>query len=157
MRYLIALLFLCLSCAAAAAQERHVGYYYPEITSEEQFARVIVAPAPTDRDLRVTFVTGLTRAQLDAPESPRFVFFAKGAMAEDLIIVALDDEVFRTLYRARAVLAQMTSNIRSNGFLEEQGLRSAATFFDMLQLLEFDTLVISDGNTWSHKVTFERD
>ena len=87
---------------------------------------------------------------------PRFVFFAKGSDAKHLSVVALDDGVFSTLFRARAVLAQMTSNMRNNDFFRQQELQHVATFFDLLQLMEFDTLVISDGETWSHQVNFVR-
>ncbi|MEO0746454.1 MAG: hypothetical protein AAFY49_14005, partial [Pseudomonadota bacterium] len=68
-----------------------------------------------------------------------------------------DDDVFSTIYRARAVMAQMTSNMRSNEFFRSQGLEYVATFYDLLQIMEFDTLVISDGETWSHQVNFFRE
>ena len=72
-------------------------------------------------------------------------------------LLALDDDVFATLYRARAVMAQMTVNVRDGGFFVDQNLQFVATFYDLLQLLEFDTLVISDGKSWSHKVDFVRE
>jgi hypothetical protein len=152
--------WVALACALAlpaAASDRHEGYYYPKVTSTERFERVMVEAPPASRDLRVEFITGLTAAQLDAPANPRFVFFAKGTEAQDLILVALDDDVFATLYRARAVLAQMTSNLRSNIFFREQDLHLDATFYDMLQFLDFETLVISDGEDWSHRVEFIRE
>ena len=140
-----------------AAEERYEGYYYPEISSSETFERVISDAPPASRGVRVDFVTNLTIAQLAAPESPRFVFFAKGSEAETLVVVALDDEVFRTLYRARAILAQMTSNVRQNDIFRQESLKFTATFFDLLQLLEFETMVISDGDSWAHQVTFIRN
>ncbi len=152
-------LFLALIVAvpAATAQERYEGYYYPDVTSQEQFTRVIRDGPPPNKGVRVDFVTNLTAAQLAAPESPRFVFFAKGADAKHLNIIALDDEIFSTLFRARAVMAQMTSNMRNNAFFRDQGLEFVATFYDLLQIMEFDTLVISDGATWAHQVNFYRD
>lgn len=144
------------SATTAAAQVRYEGYYYPEVTSQEEFTRVIREGPTPNKGVRVEFVTNLTAAQLAAPESPRFVFFAKGADARHLNVIALDDEVFSTLFRARAVMAQMTSNMRNNEFFREQQLEFVATFYDLLQLMEFDTLVISDGETWSHQVNFFR-
>ncbi len=88
------------------------SYYYPPVDSEEVFARDLTTAPPADRAVRVGFTTQITKAQLAAPESPRFVIFAKGDEARQMIIVALDDQVFRTIYRARAVLAQLTSNVR---------------------------------------------
>ncbi|WP_147108526.1 hypothetical protein [Tateyamaria sp. syn59] len=141
---------------AAHAQERYEGYYYPDVTSTEDFTRVIRQAPQSSKGVRVEFVTNLTVAQLAAPESPRFVFFAKGEDAKHLNVIALDDDVFSTLFRARAVLAQMTSNMRNNDFFRAQELQFVATFFDLLQLMEFDTLVISDGETWAHQVNFVR-
>ena len=148
---------LCMTALTAHAQERYEGYYYPEVTSQEQFSRVIRQGPTSNKGVRVEFVTNLTAAQLAAPESPRFVFFAKGADARHLNIIALDDDVFSTIYRARAVMAQMTSNMRSNEFFRSQGLEYVATFYDLLQIMEFDTLVISDGETWTHQVNFFRE
>ncbi|MEO0819456.1 MAG: hypothetical protein AAF074_03425 [Pseudomonadota bacterium] len=137
---------------ARAAQE---GYYYPPITSEERFSRTLTGVPPAARPVRVGFVVQITKAQLEAPETPRFVIFAKGKEAEHMIIVALDDEVFRTLYRARAVLAQLTSNARGTDFFKQSGIQNVATWFDLAKLLGFEDIVISDGDSWSHRVILE--
>ncbi len=154
-----ALLFaLALVAAPAAAQDedRYAGYHYPPVTSEETFSRVI-APGtpPAGQDVRVNFVTSITKAQLAAPESPRFVIFEKGARSSHLIVVALDDEIFRSLFRARAVLAQLTSNMRGTEFFRQQNLHLEGTLYDMLQIMGFETLTLTDGATWSHRVTFK--
>ncbi len=156
-RLLALIVALCIPALTAHAQDRYEGYYYPDVTSQEQFSRVIRQGPQSSKSVRVEFVTNLTAAQLAAPESPRFVFFAKGADAKHLNLIALDDDAFSTLYRARAVMAQMTSNMRNNDFFRAQGLEYVATFYDLLQIMEFDTLVISDGETWSHQVNFYRD
>ncbi len=138
----------------ADADDRYAGYYYPPVTSEEVFSRVIANAPPSNAEIRTNFVTSITRAQLEAPESPRFVIFEKGKGSTDLIIIALDDEVFKTLYRARALLAQVTSNMRGTEFFRQQNLHIEGTLYDMLMIMQFDSLVISDGETWSHRVTF---
>ncbi|MFK7944233.1 MAG: hypothetical protein AB8B85_15155 [Paracoccaceae bacterium] len=149
----IAVLFAgLLSAVPAHADDSRVGYYYPAITSEEEFRRSFPEPPPADRGVRVNFVTEITKAQLDAPESPRFAVFAKGQGAEHMVIIALDDEIFRTLYRARAQLAQLTSNARSTDFFIQNNIQFHATWFDLAKLLGFDDIVISDGVTWSHKI-----
>ena len=154
---LAAIFITAMTTVSAHAQERYEGYYYPEVTSQEEFSRVIRQGPASNKGVRVEFVTNLTAAQLAAAESPRFVFFAKGADAKHLNIIALDDDVFSSIYRARAVMAQMTSNMRNNDFFRAQGLEFVATFYDLLQIMEFDTLVISDGETWSHQVNFYRE
>ncbi len=131
------------------------SYYYPPVNSEDVFARDLAVGPPASRAVRVGFTTQITKAQLDAPESPRFVIFAKGDEARHMIIVALDDEVFKTIYRARAVLAQLTSNVRGTDFFINSNIQDHATWFDLAKLLGFEDLVISDGATWSHRVIFE--
>ena len=130
------------------------GYYYPPVSSEEVFAREIAAGPLMDRTVRVGFITQITKAQLAVPGGPRFVIFAKGGEAQHMIIVALDDQVFKTIYRARAVLAQLTSSARGADFFVNK-VQDHATWFDLANLLGFEDLVISDGATWSHRVIFE--
>ena len=153
---LVSLLAALVLATAVAAEDRYVGYYYPEIGSEETFDRVVRDAQGAGKAVRIDFVNVLTSAQLEAPESPRFVFYAKGADSKTLILVALDDEVFKTLYRARALLAQLTVSVRKGGFFREEQLQYVATFYDLLQLMQFDELVISDGENWSHRVNFVR-
>lgn len=140
--------------SGAVAQERE-GYYYPEIASEEVFKRDMIEGPPADREVRVRFITQITKAQLAAPENPPFVIFEKGAESQHMIIVALNDEVFRTLHRARAVLAQLTANARGTEFFRESGVDIRATWFDLAKMLGFEDVVISDGHSWSHRVILE--
>lgn len=139
-----------------AAQDRYAGYYYPEVGSEETFDRAVRSSEGASKAVRIDFVNTLTKAQLFAPESPRFVFFSKGAEANTLILVALDDEIFSTVYRARALLAQLTVSVRTGGYFVQQDLQYVATFYDLLQLMAFDELIISDGQNWAHRVIFSR-
>jgi len=156
MTNLIAVLAALVLAGAVAAEDRYVGYYYPEVSSEETFDRVVRASQGAGKAVRIDFVNVLTTAQLEAPESPRFVFFTKGEAAKTLILVALDDEVFSTIYRARAIMAQLTVSVRKGGFFRTEELQYVATFYDLLQLMQFDELVISDGQNWSHRVNFTR-
>ncbi len=151
---IIAVSLAVASFGGAAWAAGRDSYYYPPVNSEEVFARdLALAPIPR-RAVRVGLITRITRTQLAAPESPRFVIFAKGDEAKHMIIIALDDQVFKTIYRARAVLAQLTSNARSADFFTSN-IEDYATWFDLAKLLGFDDLVISDGATWSHRVIFE--
>jgi hypothetical protein len=143
------------SLAGAALAEGADSYYYPPISSDEIFSRDLGAAPPAGRAVRVGFTTQITKAQLAAPDSPRFVIFAKGDEAQHMIVIALDDQVFKTIYRARAVLAQLTSNARGTDFFIENGIEFHATWFDLSKLLGFEDLVISDGANWSHRVVFE--
>jgi hypothetical protein len=157
LRALMAIL-LVLTAASARADEtddRFEGYYYPPVNSTESFGRSRANAPTADRAVRVTFVTQLTKAMLNAPDTPPYVLFAKGADADRLILIGLDDEMFKTLYRARAVLAQLTSNARGTEFFIRSQQQTTATFFDLLVLLGFKSLVVSDGERWAHKIVFE--
>ena len=155
MHKLIAAALAATLVATAAAADEREGYYYPEVTSEEVFARTMLEVPPAEPAARVRFIVHVTKAQLAAPDNPRFVIFEKGGEAQHMIIVALDDEIFATPYRARAVLAQLTANVRGTEFFEEFGLVTEATWFDLAKLLGFEDVVISDGRDWSHRVVLE--
>ncbi len=135
--------------------ERYEGYYHPPITSTEVFGRPRPNAPEANRAVRVTFVTQLTKAMMDAPDTPPYALFAKGGEADTLILVGLDDQMFKTLYRARAVLAQLTSNARGTEFFVRSEQQTTATFFDLLVLLGFKRLVVTDGAVWAHQVNFE--
>jgi hypothetical protein len=140
-------------CAQAQAPERE-GYYYPPIGSTEVFARALAESVEGDRLTRIGFVTQFTTQQLAAPYPPRFALFAKGADADEMIIVALDDEIFVTLQRARGVMAQLSAPARATEFFARRRQSDQATFYDMLKVMGFASLTISDGRSWSHQVLF---
>jgi len=151
-RLAVALTLAVAVSTPAKAEDKREGYYYPAVTSEETFVRSLGNTPPANRAVRANFITEITKAQLDAPEAPQFVVFAKGAAAEHMVILAIDDEVFRTLYRARAVMAQLTSNARGTDFFKSNNLQFVATWFDLAKILGFEDIVISDGVTWSHRI-----
>ncbi len=152
-----------LLCAAAiagfaalpAAADRQEGYYYPPVTSEEEFSRSLISGPPADQGAREAFVVLINKALLEAPDNPMFSLFAKGKDSRRLIMVGLEDEPFRTLFRARGVLAQLTYNLRGTAFFVEQGLETEATFYDLLQMLDFESLTVTNGLDWTHRVYFK--
>lgn len=146
---------LSLPAAAGADDDSREDYYYPPVTSEEEFKRDLGTGPPTDRAVRVAFINEVTRAQFDAPSKPRLAIFAKGAEADHMIITALDDQIFKSLFRARAVLAQMTASARQTDFFVKTGINLHATWFDLAKLLGFVDIVITDGEGWAHRVVLE--
>lgn len=151
----IACLAVLLFGSPVAAEDERAGYYYPPVGSDEVFEREIGQGPPTDRAVRVAFINEVTRAQTEEPSKPRIAIFAKGAEAQHMIVTALDDEVFRTLFRARAVLAQMTAAARRTEFFVDAGINLHATWFDLAKLLGFEDIVITDGATWSHRIVLK--
>jgi hypothetical protein len=155
LRSVVAVLTVIAALRPAGAEDRHAGYYYPAPQTIETYrARGELLPG-SDRLRRVGFVIALTRQMLDKPYAPQFAVFAKGDDAEKLIIVALEDGVIDTLYRARALLAMLTSVARAAPLFQEIGAVDYLTFFDLLDMIGFRQLTISDGDRFAHQVVFE--
>jgi hypothetical protein len=141
--------------APAGADDRHVGYYYPPPQTIETYqARADTLP-DSDSTRRIGFVVELTQQMLSNPYAPDFAVFAKGEQAEKMLIVALRDNVIDTLYRARALLAMLTSVARATPLFQDYGVAEVFTFFDLLKILGFSQLTISDGDGFAHQVLIE--
>ena len=135
--------------------DRHAGYYYPNPSSEEVYVARAQTMPQSNRSSRIGFVTAFTARQLERAVSPEFVMFAKGAEAQKLIIVSLDDHRVNSLYRARALFAMMTAMSRVLPIFREFGVEDSFTFFDLAKLLGFTQITISDGHDFAHQVFLE--
>jgi len=140
---------------AAQAQDRHAGYYYPEPQTREIYIARSQTLAEANRALRIGFVTGTSLQQFEHPYPPQVAIFAKGTEAEKLIIVGLVDGRVDTLYRARAIFANMTAAARQLPAFAEMGVQDYFTFFDLAKMLGFKQITISDGRTFAHRVVIE--
>ena len=141
--------------AQSRAEDRHAGYYYPDVTSHETYvARAQLLPQ-AGREMRIGFVVAQTLGQRERAYPPRFALFAKGAEAEKMIIVGLDETSFATLYRARGVLAQMTAIARSTEFFRNLAVEDYFTFFDLARMLGFEQITVSNGRDFAHQITLE--
>jgi hypothetical protein len=139
----------------AGAQDRHVGYYYPPPQTIETYEARAETLEDSNRTRRIGFVVELTQQMLSNPSAPEFAVFATGDEAETLLIVALKDNVLDTIYRARALLAMLTSVARATPLFQDYGVAEVFTFFDLLKILGFDQLTISDGDGFAHQVLLE--
>jgi hypothetical protein len=138
-----------------AAESHHEGYYYPKITSREVYkARTKTLPK-MNRHERLLFVSATTEQQGSASYAPRYVVFAKGDEAEKLIIVGLDDQTLGTIYRERALLAALSSLARLTPLLRDADLEDTLTFYDLVKMMGFTQITISDGRRVSHRVTLQ--
>lgn len=141
-----------LAAQTVVKKDRHAGYYYPAPQTVEEYVARAVTLKDSDRARRMRFVTQLTKELLSKPYPPQFVVFAKGSDAEKMIIVGLYDNGYNTLYRARALLAELSAVARLSPIFKEYGVESVFTFFDLLKLLGFTKLTISDGDRFAHQV-----
>ncbi len=87
--------------------------------------------------------------------APSYAIFAKGDASQKLIIVALMDGHLNTVYRARALLATFTSVARSTAFFQQNTQPDEATFLDLLKLLGFRQVTISDGRDFAHQIIID--
>ena len=140
---------------AGWAADRHVGYYYPEPTSREVYDARVPALHDSDRLRRIGFVTVLTAEMLKNPYPPQFAIFAKGAESEKLIIAALTDNGYNTIYRARALFAMLTAMARATQFFKEQPAADRYTFFDLAKLLGFELITFTDGDKFAHQIVLQ--
>ena len=130
-------------------RDRHDDYYYPALTSSEVYVSPAEVLPGSDHVRRIGFVVGLTQQQFGRGYAPEVAIFAKGADAEKLIIVALNGDSIITLYQARAMLAQMTALARATPIFIENRIEDSHNFLDLLRMLGFSQLTISNGQTYS--------
>lgn len=146
---------LLLTAPAVRADDRHEGYYYPEVTSSEVYRSRIQTLADSDRTRRIGFVTGVTTGQTERPYAPITAMFAKGTEAEKLILIGLQNGPLDTLYRARAVLAMLTATARTTAVFRDLDPLAQYTFLDLLKLLGFTQITVSDGKSWAHRIDID--
>jgi hypothetical protein len=140
---------------AAEEQSGHEGYYYPKPQTLEHFVSSTITLPESDKVRRQSFVIGMTKQLLDGKYAPGFAVFAKGNQSEKLIIVGMIDGQLNTVYRARALLAELTAVARSTPFFQQNTQPEEATFFDFMKLLGFRQITITDGREFAHQVVID--
>ena len=146
---------ILLAASPGRADDKYAGYYYPPPQDTETYAARVKPLADAKREQRIAFVTGVTQQLISGKYPPTFAIFAKGDDADKMIIVALQEGQINTLYRARALLANLTALSRLTPFFRENAIADQGTFFDLLKLLGFTQVTISDGDKFAHQVKLE--
>ncbi|MEX1035742.1 MAG: hypothetical protein WDZ54_07275 [Sneathiella sp.] len=143
---------LVITLPVAAEQDRYVGYYYPAPTQIEIYC-ARVSPLPDmDRRRRVGFVIGIKEGMVNQPYESAYSVFVKGGDSRKLIIVAKTDGHLKTIYRVRALLADLTNSARTTPIFEESGAPENLTFLDLITFLGFETITLSDGDRFTHQI-----
>jgi len=137
------------------ADDRYVGYYYPKPTSTEVFESSMQTIQGAERPQRIQFVTVVSQGTIQSAYRVPYAVFAKGEKADRMIIVGMQQGELNTVYRMRALLANMTTMSRLSPFFQERTVAEDATFFDLLKLLGFRELTITDGEKLTHQVTIK--
>jgi len=138
--------------APDAATDRHAGDY---TQNRIAFISIRHGPAPLpdmNRQRRIAFVISISTDALSKLYAPAYFFFAKGGDAEKLIIVNNQTGRLDAVYRARALLATMTSIARTMPILREHQVRDWFTFLRSGEMMGFEKVALSDGNAFAHQV-----
>jgi len=152
LRLAVAGLLVALAGPASAQEGAHAGYYYPEPQSREEYVSRARTMLDADRSRRLQFTQALTLGQLERPYPPSFAIFAKGDEAEKLIIVSMSAGYADTLYRMRGFLALLTHVARESPLFQTFKVEEIFTFFDLLKLLGFQQLTVTDGDRYAHQI-----
>jgi hypothetical protein len=136
----------------AEEESTHEGYYYPKPQTLEHYVSRTITLAESDKVRRQAFIIGMTKQLLDGKYAPSFAIFAKGGQSEKLIVVGMVDGQLNTIYRARALLAQLTAVARATPFFQQNTQPEESTFFDFMKLLGFHQITITDGRAFAHQV-----
>ena len=149
----VVLAFVC--CAVpVSANDRHAGYYYPKPVTTEAYRSRTRTLSDASRQARVAFVTSVTKSMVkNCSYPPQFAMYSKGSRQQKLIIVGLRNDAYNTIFRARALLAQLTAVARTIRLIRERMKPSHLTFLDFLNLMGFEQLTVSDGKEFSHQIT----
>jgi hypothetical protein len=149
----MALAALLLLGQPARAADRQAGYYYPKPKTSEVYVSLAATLIDATRGHRLAFVNDFTAAQLSRPHQPDIALFAKGDDAEKLIIVSLTEGYANTLFRMRALMAMLTSTVRQTDLFRQLEVDELFTFVDLLKMLGFKQLTLSNGRDFAHQVT----
>ena len=109
----------------------------------------------SDRSRRLGFVTALSKEFDARPYPPNYLVFAKGDDADKLIIIGMMDGQFNTVFRTRALLADLTASARLTQFFQKNAIAEYATFLDFLKLLGFKQVTITDGVAFAQQIKIE--
>ena len=141
--------------ATPPGEDRYIGYYYPKPTSTEVFESQMQTIGTMDRAQRIQFVTIVSQGTIQAAYRVPYAVFAKGDKGDKMIIVGMQAGELNTVYRMRALLANLTTMSRLSPFFQEKTVAEDATFFDLLKLLGFQSVTITDGEKTTHQVTIK--
>lgn len=153
--FLILAAFASSAGAQTAGYDRHQGYYYPAPQTVETYVARVPELPEAERRRRIAFVIGVTGQAMRSPFPPQYAIFAKGDEAEKMIIVGLSDDRYNTIYRMRALLAMLTSMARTTPVFRDTAVSEDLTFLDMLKMMGFRRLTITDGATIAHQINIK--
>lgn len=143
------------AAGAPAVEDKYVGYYYPKPTTVENYTSPMQTIQGAERAQRVQFVTVVSQGTIQSAYRVPYSVFVKGDKAEKMIIVGLQPGELASIYRIRAILANMTTMSRLSPFFQERTVAEDANFYDLLKMLGFTQLTATDGEKLSYQVNIK--
>ncbi len=148
----LSLLLLSGFSAVAQKSDRYVGYYYPAPQHIEVYC-ARVDPFPNiDKKRRVGFIIGIKNGMSKQPYATPYAVFAKGGTSDKLLIISKQNGYLDTVYRARALLAELSTSARTTPIFAKSAAPEELTFLDLITMLGFTKVTLSDGDGFAHQV-----
>jgi len=137
------------------AAARHAGYYYPELSSRENYWSFAQPLPNSSKRSRIGLTVGLNAQQRKRAYAPPYHIFAKGAEAQKMIIVSTDGEKYNTLFRLRALLASLSADARSSELFRKLQNPEDANFLDLARMAGFSLVTLTDGDKIAHQIELQ--
>ncbi len=138
--------------SSSAANDRYVGYYYPAPNQVELYCSRVPHLKDANKKRRVGFIIGIKDGMNKQPYESPYAVFAKGGESDKLIIIAKQDGYLGTVYRARALLADLSTSARTTPIFAQSQAPEELTFLDLISLLGFEKVTLSDGDAFAHQI-----
>lgn len=140
------------SVSAQNAPDKYIGRYYPAPQLIEVYCAKVNPLPDANKKRRIGFIIGIKTGNQKQPYATPYAVFAKGGQSHKLMIIAKQDGYLNTIYRSRAVLADLTTSARTTPIFAQSNAADRLTFLDLLTILGFQSVTLSDGNGFAHQV-----
>ncbi|WP_025900175.1 hypothetical protein [Sneathiella glossodoripedis] len=140
------------SLAHATLNDRYIGYYYPAPNQTELYCSRVPNLKDANKRRRVGFIIGIKEGMNKQPYESPYAVFAKGNESTKLIIISKQDGYLGTVYRARALLADLSTSARTTPIFAQSNAPEELTFLDLIGLLGFKSVTLSDGDAFAHQI-----
>lgn len=140
------------SATANTASDRYIGYYYPAPGQIEIYCARLPILKDSNKKRRVGFIIGIKDGMNKQPYESPYAVFAKGSESAKLIVISKMDGYLETVYRARALLADLSTSARTTPIFAKSQAPEELTFLDLISLLGFQSVTLSDGNSFAHQI-----
>ncbi len=136
--------------------DEHAGYFYPIPKSIETYVAKTAVLATVGRKQRIQFATDFMNQIVTSNRyPPQFSIYSEGERSEKMIITTLGEDRYNTIYRMRGLLAILTARARVSELFQRYDVADVLTFLDLLKLLGFAQLVMTDGDKFAHRIVIE--